>query len=222
MQKTKPKLKISLGTHEMCVYACQNWHYSKCVPAGKLFKFGVFEDDKFIGVVIFSRGANNSLGSPYGLTQLECCELTRIALSEHKTEVSKIVSIALKILKKHNQGLRLVISFADSEQGHIGSVYQAGNWVYAGMTKSADEYLVHGVRMHGRSMRAKYGSHIGKSFIKIVKGSSKYRYLFALDKETKEKISKIKIKYPKRIEHESNATTNHVVEASAILSNTLQ
>lgn len=156
-------------------------------------------DEKFIGAVIFSRGANCDLGSPYGCTQLESCELTRVALKSHNASVTRIVSIALKFLKKHNAGMRLVISFADPEQGHHGGIYQAGNWLYVGRSVPADEYLVKGKRMHGRTMRSLYGSHVGKSFITKVKGSSKHRYLMPLDDEMRRKLQSFIKPYPKRV-----------------------
>lgn len=192
-------LKLDWCSHEAAKYAVEHWHYSECMPAGKTIKIGVWEDGKFIGCVIFSRGANSTLGKPYGLTQLESCELTRVALSSHVTPVTRIVSIALKMLKKLCPGIRLVISFADPEQGHIGAIYQAGNWIYVGKTIAADEYVVNGERMHGRSMRAKYGTHIGKSFIKQMKGSSKLRYLMPLDEDMRDQLLTIGKEYLKKV-----------------------
>lgn len=160
------KLRLAWASFKAAKFACENWHYSQCTPAGKLVKVGVWEDDEFKGVVIFGRGANSTLGRPYGLKQTECCELVRIALREHEAPVSRIGAIAMKLLCENSPGMKLVISFADPEQSHHGGIYQAMNWLYMGMTIPADEYIVHGVRMHGRSMRAKYGTHIGKSFIK--------------------------------------------------------
>ena len=81
--KNKPTLKLDWCSHEAAKYACQNWHYSKCVPVGKLVKIGVWEDSKFIGVIIYSRGANKSLMSQVGLDQTEGCELTRVAMNKH-------------------------------------------------------------------------------------------------------------------------------------------
>ena len=191
-------LKLDWCTYRAAKFAVMNWHYSQTMPAGKLVKIGVWEDNKFIGVVIFGRGANNSLGKPYGLTQLESCELVRVALRQHKASVTRIVSIAIKMLKKFSPGIRLIISFADPEQGHIGGIYQGGNWVFAGESKPADEYLVDGIRMHGRSMRQKYGTHVGKDFIKVIKSVPKYRYLMPLDGMIKQKIIELSQPYPKR------------------------
>jgi len=191
-------LKLDWCSFEAAKYAVLNWHYSKCMPSGKLTKIGVWENEKFIGCVLFGRGANNTLGSPYGLSQLECCELVRIALNKHQSTVTRIVSIAIKMLRKLSPGIKLIISFSDTEQNHHGGIYQGGNWIYLGDSKPADEYIVHGERMHGRSMRALYGTHIGKDFIKIVKGSIKHRYAMPLDNNLKERIIKLSKKYPKR------------------------
>ena len=195
---SKVNLKIDWATHEAAKYACENWHYSKCTPAGKLVKIGVWENERFIGVVIFSRGANNTLGAPYGLSQTECCELTRIALHSHVNPVSRIMKLALIFLRKNSPGIRLIISFADPEQGHHGGVYQATNWIYNGKTNAADEYVVNGKRMHGRSMRALYGTHVGKKFIQKVLGSSKHRYIMPLDDEMRKKVKSLARPYPKR------------------------
>lgn len=202
----KPQLKIDWATHEAAKYACENWHYSKCLPIGKLVKVGAWENGKFIGVVLFGRGANKSLGEPYGCDQTESCELVRIALTSHSAPVSKVMSLALKWLKKSNQKIRLVVSFADTEVGHHGGIYQATNWVYDGLTNAADEYLYKGKRWHGRAFRKSHGSHLGyvDKGLKIVKGAQKHRYLMPLDAEMRERILPLSKPYPKRVKEQAS------------------
>lgn len=215
-------LKLDWCSHTAAKFAVENWHYSQCMPAGKTVKIGAWESGKFIGVVIFSRGANSSLGNPYGLTQMETCELTRVALTNHETTVTRIVSIAIAMLRKQSPGMRLIISFADPEQGHKGGIYQGGNWVFCGRSNAADEYLVNGKRMHGRSMRSLYGTHVGKSFIQQIKGSSKYRYLMPLDAEMRERIKPLAKPYPKRVASiDADAVAFHAAEGGSIPTATL-
>ena len=211
-------LKIDWCTHEAASYACKNWHYSKCMPVGKLVKVGAWEEGRYIGCVIFGRGANKSLGKPFGLDQTECCELVRIALKNHKSTVSKIMMIAVKFLKKSNSKMKLIVSFADKEQGHHGGIYQATNWIYNGTTTPADEYLYKGKKWHGRAFRKSKGSHlnyIDKGLI-IVPGSSKHRYLMPLNKITRKQIIKLAQEYPKRIEHEINASDTQSGEGGEV------
>ena len=201
----KPQLKIDWATHEAAKYACVNWHYSGCLPVGKLVKVGAWENGKFIGVVLFGRGANKSLGEPYGCDQTESCELVRIALTSHITPVSKIMSLALKWLKKTNEKIKLVVSFADTEVGHHGGIYQATNWIYDGLTNAADEYLYKGKRWHGRAFRKSHGSHLNymNKGLQIVKGAQKHRYLMPLDAEIKKRILPLSKPYPKRAKEQA-------------------
>lgn len=188
-------LKIDWATHEAAKFAVENWHYSECMPAGKLVKVGVWEDNKFIGVVLFGRGANNNLGSPYGLEQTEICELVRIALTRHSVPVTKVVSLALKFLRKQSPKLRLIVSYADPMQGHHGGVYQGGNWVYVGKSQAQAEVIVNGKIMHKRTANALFGTIKGLQKSAIL---WKHKYLFPLEAEIKKRILPLAKPYPKR------------------------
>lgn len=212
--QTKTNLKIDWASHEAVKFACENWHYSKCLPAGSLVKVGIWEDEKFIGCVIFSRGATPNLGKPYGMTQLECCELTRIAIKNHKTPVSKIMMICIKFFKKRNPGIKLIVSFADPSQGHHGGVYQATNWIYTGKTPPAKFGLLNGKIIHPRTIQTM--SLEKRKKLSYVLKEGKYRYLFPLDESTRKLVEVLRIKYPKRVEHESNAVSFHETEGGAV------
>lgn len=138
---------------EAAHFAVMNWHYSQAMPIGKLVRFGVWEADQFIGAVLYGRGASPALGRPYGLTQSQCCELVRVALTTHHAPVSQIVASSLRALRDTNPGMRLVVSFADPEQGHQGTIYQAGGWLYAGMSSSSSEVYYQGKWQHTRMLR---------------------------------------------------------------------
>ena len=200
----KADLKIDWATHEAAKYACENWHYSGCLPVGKLVKAGVWETGKFVGVVVFGRGATPNLGKPYGLAQDECVELVRIALTTHINSVSRIASISMKFLHKINPKLRLIVSFADRSQGHHGGIYQAGNWVYNGHGDPAKFYMIRGKLTHPRSIGAKglvqniHGARKIDPNATVVDVPGKHRYLMPLDKEMAEQIKPLAKPYPKR------------------------
>jgi len=223
---SKADLHIDWATHKAAKYACENWHYSGCVPAGKLVKVGVWESEKFIGVVMFGRGATPNLGKPYGLSQDQCVELVRIALTSHKTHVSRIAAIALKFLKRSNPDLRLAVSFADTSQGHHGGIYQAGNWVYSGQGASSRFFRVFGRLMHPRTVIEKGGkcSLSGAQNIdprataEIVTG--KHRYLMPLDKAMKDQIQSLSKPYPKRATKANSE--DHSESGGAVPTGTLQ
>jgi hypothetical protein len=201
-----PELRVDWAAHDAAAYACKTWHYSRSVPAGKLVKVGVWEAGRFVGVVIFSRGATPEIGSPYGLAQTEVCELTRVALRDHVTPVSRILAIALKFLRRFCPGLRLVVSFADAAQGHHGGIYQAGGWTYAGGSET-HAYRVFGQITHPKTLHSRYGkggqsipwlrANIDPNAARVVAGF-KHRYLMPLDAEMKARVACLSKPYPKR------------------------
>ena len=199
---SKADLKIDWATHAAAKYACENWHYSKTVPVGKTVKIGAWENGDFIGVVMFAWGMNKSLGSPYGLGMDECCELVRVSLKKHESPVSRILSISTKFLKKRSKGIRLVVSFADPEEGHHGGIYQAGGWIYSGTSAPNYEWRISDRRLN---KRAYTGSNFGNKKLAVPAGAEKiqlrgkHRYLMPLDDEMRRKLQPLSRPYPKRV-----------------------
>ena len=194
----KPVLKIDWATHEAAKFACVNWHYSKSLPVGKLVKVGAWENDKFIGVCLFSYGANLQIGKPYGLKQIECCELTRVALTLHKAPVSKILAIAINWFKKQCPGIKLIVSYADDGQGHHGGIYQATNWIYNGFFAGESSVVVNGRLMHRKTAHSLFGTTRPKGSHNVP-ASGKHKYLMPLDAAMREQIAHLAKPYPKRV-----------------------
>lgn len=144
-------MRLEKASAKAVKYAVMNWHYSKSVP-GYSVAYSVFENNKFCGVVTYSLGANKNIGSPFGLKQGQIAELTRVALNGNQGTTSKVVSISLKLIKKECPLLRLIVSYADKGQNHLGVLYQASNWYYVGELKSSGiEIKALGKWMHKRS-----------------------------------------------------------------------
>jgi len=200
-------LKIDWATTEAAQYACKNWHYTGKMPNAGV-KIGIWEDGKFAGVILFGIGAANATnGSKYGLAaKNEIAELARVALKpNHKAKVSQCVAMAVRLLKKQSPKLRMLISFADPQQGHHGGIYQAGNWVYTGVSSGDRCFVVFGERKHAKTIHSN-GWVQKESWLrsnvdphaKEVRLPGKHRYLMPLDKEMRERIEPLRKPYPKR------------------------
>lgn len=199
---------IAPATHEAAEYAAKNWHYSKSLPASKLVKYGVWENNKFIGVILFSRGASPYLGSAYNLDQTEVCELTRIALTTHEAPVSQFLAAALKQLKTDNPGLKLVVSFADPKEGHLGGIYKATNWIYTGKSNEVTEYFIDGRWQHTRN--SYHNPQRPTAPKRVMPG--KYRYLFPLTRPLLKQIKPLELPYPRAVEDLKVSRSNSVTE----------
>lgn len=206
-QTQKAKLLVDFCSYEAAKWAVEHWHYSKTMPRSKMNTIGAWEDNNFIGAIVFSYGATPQIGSPYGLKQTEIVELTRVALTLHQTPVSKILSLAIKILNKLNPDLRLIVSFADMEQLHYGTIYQATNWIYAGTTTPGRVgFVVNRKKVHTRTIGSKPGgvqslewvkAHLDRGATEWI-GTIKHRYLYPLDRAMRKQIEPLSKPYPKR------------------------
>ena len=194
-------LKVDYCSHKAAKYACKEWHYSGTIPPIKNVKFGVWEDGDFIGAVVYSRGVNGSIGSFVGLNQKTAVELTRVALTDHDAPVSQIVSYTMDMLKEKDNGLRLLVSYADPAQGHNGGIYQAMNWTYIGQTKPSTQlYDKDGSSVHQRTKNmAEAGGFSTKDKYESLEKRrvpGKYKYVYPLDDEIKAKVKDLAKPYP--------------------------
>jgi hypothetical protein len=200
--------RLDWASHAAARYACEAWHYSGRIPPGTAVRIGVWEHARFIGVVVFSRGPSSHLGSAVGLGVTQVCELSRIALDIHETPVTQIVSPALRMLREHCPGLRLVVSFADPAQGHVGKIYQAGNWLYLGRSAPSSAFVdPEGRVRHDRSISTSgFTSMFGETRLvppretcTEIKLPGKLRYAMPLDKAMRRRLRLLSLPYPESV-----------------------
>lgn len=197
-------LRLDWCSYDAAKYACENWHYSGCMPAGKTLKIGVWEDADYTGVVIYSWGSAPNIGEPYELDQTEVCELTRVALDDHTTPVTRILSISRKLLTDRSPGVRLVVSYADPEQDHDGTIYQADNWIYERQLDGRDYIKIDDEVHHPRSLNSTYGtssveklkSMFGADRVERTPVEGKHKYLYPLDDDIRDRVESLRQPYP--------------------------
>lgn len=176
------------------------------MPKGKLARVGVWEDGAFVGVVLFGYGATPSLAKWCGLPQNEFSELVRVALTEHAAPTSRVVARAVRLLRKAMPGIRCLVSFADTRQHHLGTIYQAMGWVYTGESKQ-EWFRVNGREVHPRTLGSRYGvggqsipwlrQHVDPNAARVDAGT-RLRYVLPLDDEMRARIEPLREPYPKR------------------------
>lgn len=204
---SRPELRLDWVDGKAARYACETWHYTRTLPSAGV-KIGVWEDGMFAGVILFGIGAGRSTdGRRYGLRSgNDIAELVRVALRPgHRSPVSRCVAIAIRMLRKQSPNLRMLISFADSGQGHHGGIYQAGGWTYAGMTEEDRSYVVHGMRRHPKTIHSR-GWVQNEDWLRAnvdpnarcERIPGKHRYLMPLDEVMRLVVAPLAQPYPKR------------------------
>ena len=199
-------LRLDFCSHEAAKHAVLRWHYSRQMPAAKLVRIGVWEHGRFVGVILYGSGANRHLARPFGLESTEACELVRVAMASNRTyPTSRSLAISLKLLRHQSPGLRLIVSYADTKEGHLGTIYQATNWIYLG--GSTQPYLkVRGKIEHPRSLYDRYGRG-GQQIAWLranvdpnaerVEMKPKLKYVYVFDRALRQRLAAQAQPYPK-------------------------
>tara|TARA_R110002049_G_scaffold4973_2_gene34741 strand:+ start:68 stop:679 length:612 start_codon:yes stop_codon:yes gene_type:complete len=160
-----------------------NKHYAKRMPSIS-YAFGLYDDDFLIGICTFGSPPSPSLcvGVCGEEHKNKVVELNRLILETDKpNSASFLVSQSLKLLPKPS----IVISYADTKQGHVGYIYQATNFFYTGATVERTD-------MGG--IDGKHSRHAKDPNIRVFR-SSKHRYItFTGSRLQKKKLTKL-LKY---------------------------
>lgn len=166
-------------------------HYAKRIP-NIMFAFGLFDEKILKGIITFGMPASPQLC--FGICGIEfkdkVLELNRLCLMENKkNESSVLVSHSIKMLPKPS----IIVSYADTAQGHVGYVYQATNFYFTGTTKERTDMAGD----DGKHSRHSHGDSENR-----VSRSAKHRYVYfhGTKKDKKILLSKLNYKiqpYPK-------------------------
>lgn len=162
-----------------------NIHYAKRMPSIS-FAYGLFFQNELVGIVSYGSPVSPSLckGIAGEHNKKKVIELNRLVLKYNKkNEASMLVGKSLKLLPKP----KVVVSYADTKQNHIGFIYQASNFLFTGTTKPRTD------------MASKNGGHsrhhLGDRNIRVNR-SAKHRYVFIVaNKKDKKNLLK-DFKYP--------------------------
>lgn len=171
------------------------WHYSDYANIQAKETFGLFREGAFlpelVGVCVYTRPAGAAAANKYyPQDPNKCLELRRLCLIDDtpKNAESFFVGRTLKWLRKNSEW-KFVVSYADPEQGHEGTIYKASNFKYEGVTSPGSSLMVDGKMFHIRTLTMldrPYGVEINERYkagdpnIKIVKTKPKHIYTYQL------------------------------------------
>lgn len=178
-------------TGKECHFLILNFHYAARIPCIQ-YAFGLYEDNNLIGCVTYGQPASPWIKvSMFGHnSNIDVLELNRLVIiKDIPNAASFLIGQSFKLLPKQIA----LVSYADTQFGHVGYVYQATNWLYAGKTKErTDKYSESG---HSR--------HYDPTTIQRQYRSAKYRYWMCRDRHIKQLCKWESLPYPKEETHKT-------------------
>lgn len=121
-----------------------DYEYLGTMPSGFRCAYGIYWSGACAGVVVFGSPnpmqiAKSLFGGPW---QDAVMQIHRGACVwwAHPHSASRLIGFALRELGKQKRW-RAVVAFSDPDAGEIGTVYQATNFLYCGLTAKRPDYF---------------------------------------------------------------------------------
>lgn len=180
----------------------KNHYLHRSAPASHCY--GLFDEMlNLVGVAIYGIPASPSLcrGLAGEEEATHVIELTRLWIADWtpKNAESFLISRSLKLLPQEKD---LVVSFAEIGAGHVGTIYQATNWLYTGLSDRHVEWILDGEKpkQHTRHLFDEHGgvdgakAHFGDRLQRAERGR-KHRYVFLRGNRRRQRELREKLRY---------------------------
>ena len=198
-------------------------HYShkwtKCSVALGLFysdgsshKFFDEPDEKLIGTICYGDPVGRLSGASISteIQRENAYELVRLFIHDgYGSNIeSYLIGKSFKWLRKNKPNIKGLISYADPQEGHVGTIYQATNWIYQGnRIRPCDSWLFKwdedGEWQHPRTIFPYYGTNDIEKLRKLVpkdfwikKELRKHRYVYLLGSKSEIRKARKGLKHP--------------------------
>lgn len=194
-------LVIQIKSSEVGPWLLRKHYARRLCPIS--FAFGAYRDDELIGIVTYGTPVSAPLKRGVCGPEWEArvLELNRLCCENTKNTASYLIGRSLRLLPKPS----IVVSYADTEQGHIGYVYQAANFLYTGLSAKRSNWTIagrehlhaatvadmsRGQKARAAFMRAKYGDDFS-----LKDRPRKHRYVFFCGNRIEKRQMRNALKY---------------------------
>ena len=181
-------------------------HSLHSMPGGTRLSFGILLGNRTAGAITFGVGPMEAHSLIAGAGLDDIVTLTRFWLSDDlpPNSETRVLAVTLRALRRHTK-LKAVLSYADPSRGHVGTIYQAGGWLYTGLSQATPLYdLGDGRPRHGRTLGHALGTHSIAHLrsrgvpVRLVPQAAKHRYVYLLDQTSRVRLTVPVLPYPKK------------------------
>lgn len=178
-----------------------NHYLHRKAPAS--YAYGLFDGQHLLGTIIYGKPASPSLcrGVCGPEETSRVIELTRLWIADEtpKNTESFLIGRTLRMLPPE---FDIVVSYAEIGAGHVGTVYQATNWIYTGLSDRHVDYRIDGLQSgkHSRHLFDEFGGiegakkALGDRLIKTER-PRKHRYVYFLGSPRRRRDLRKKLRY---------------------------
>lgn len=179
---------------------CQRYHYTN-TGGNAAWRWGLWHGVTMLGVVAYNLPTRDACEGVFGAEHFDkVWHMGRLALADiapHNSE-SRLIAGSLRAIEEFHPTVWGVLTYAATDVGHIGYVYQATNALYTGVAGHTNYFVdSKGARrpdyFGGQMVSVERGREMGWT---RVKGSGKHRYVYLLGNKRERRERRALLRYP--------------------------
>lgn len=166
------------------------------------WRWGLWHGPVLHGVVTYNLPTRSLCGAVFGPDQGfdKVWHMGRLILSEEspRNSESRLIGGSLRAIEREHPHVWAVLTYAATEVGHIGTVYQATNALYTGEGGDATYYTDRDGNRRGTHLD---GYHVNAERAEVMgwiqhRGGVKHRYVYILGSKTQRRQRRALLKLP--------------------------
>lgn len=182
--KKGPEYVVEIVPRQCITAFIEEWHYSKNINGcNSTYCFALYDRGTMIGACFYGSMAMSGQWKKFGESKNDVTELRRFCCADDapRNTESYFIGATLRWLRK-NTCVKTVVSYADPEYGHYGTIYRASNFQLVGQDKTKRKVIVWGDKIyHEKVTRAMYKGKLKNIAIRLrtalAVGEAEYRYI---------------------------------------------
>jgi len=145
LEKLKEHISIiPASPQDVDVFVKKHYLHKWPIHVKKIYAVKCLVENKLIGTIIYGspKPPATKFVEPVAPKE-EVLEIKRLFIEDRfdsKNMESFVISHSLKLIKQEFPSVKIIITFADESQGHMGTIYQATNAIYLGKSGGKHKY----------------------------------------------------------------------------------
>lgn len=138
----------------------KNHHYARGCAKTATFRHGLFWKGELVGGALWIPPTRHAAHACFPKNWRAVISLSRLVVVQGvpKNAASLLLSRSVKLIKRDHRW-EYAVTYADTWQGHVGTIYKASNWDFLGMTVPERLYVDNEGVMRGRKRGDKTYTH---------------------------------------------------------------
>lgn len=200
----RDRVTVSPVSHLTAARMVKEFHYARRVPS-IVFAVGLYVDQVLAGVCTYGIPASPEVRLACGAEfRWRTIELNRLFIHEWagRNSESYLLGQSFRWLRERHPEYCVLVSYADTAQGHTGAIYRATNWLYTGTSDQERKTPRFDIVMPGDSRHSRQITRNGGSQAAYAAGgvrvprSTKHRYVMFIGDRRTRRAAKQALRWP--------------------------